>query len=117
MMFGFGKKKLFEQHQKQLYQCLQFGEFALEVAKENADGDQIEFWTSKIGRLRRLTSSSLRNEGILDKNDATFALAFLEKCEEVFYQSEVSKDISFDETFTPEVGWEVFLAEIKERAS
>jgi hypothetical protein len=29
----------------------------------------------------------------------------------------VSKDISFDETFTPEVGWEVFLAEIKERAS
>ena len=74
-MFGFGKKKLFEQHQRQLYQCLQFGEFALEVAKENADSDQIEFWTSKIGRLRRLTSSSLRNEGILDKNDATFALA------------------------------------------
>ena len=117
-MFGFGKKKLFEQHQRQLYQCLQFGEIALEAAKTNADADQIEYWDQKIARLRKLTGSSLRSEGILDKNDATFVEAFLDKCEANFYQSEVSKgEKSFDETFTPDEGWEAFFEEIKGRVN
>ena len=116
-MFGFGKKKMFEQHQRQLYQCIHFGEFALEVAKEIADADQIEFWTSKIGRLRRLTSSSLRSDGVLDNNDATFLVEFLEKCEEVYYQSEISRDSTFEEAFVPDAGWEAYLAEVKERVN
>ena len=114
-MFGFGKKKMFEQHQKHIYQCMHFGEFALDFAKQNADGDQVEFWTSKNGKLRRLKGASLRTGGILDKNDATFIIAFLEKCEEVFYESDVSRDMTFEESFTPDDGWEVFYTELKER--
>ena len=86
-MFGFGKKKLFEQHQRNLLTCLLFGEFALNSAEESANSDQIEFWETKIGKLRRLQGASLRTGGILDKNDATFVVTFLEKCEATFYES------------------------------
>ena len=47
-MFGFGKKKLFEQHQRNLLTCLLFGEFALNSAEESANSDQIEFWETEI---------------------------------------------------------------------
>ena len=114
-MFGFGKKKMFEQHQRHLLTCLLFGEFALNSAEESANSDQIEFWETKIGKLRRLQGSSLRTGGILDKNDATFVVTFLEKCETTFYESGGGGEKSFEETFTPEVGWEAFLADLRER--
>ena len=114
-MFGFGKKKMFEQHQRHLLTCLLFGEFALNSAEESANSDQIEFWETKIGKLRRLQGSSLRTGGILDKNDATFVVTFLEKCEATFYESGGGGEKSFEETFTPEVGWEAFLADLRER--
>ena len=104
-MFGFGKKKLFEQHQRNLLTCLLFGEFALNSAEESANSDQIEFWETKIGKLRRLQGASLRTGGILDKNDATF------------YESGGGGEKSFEETFAPEVGWEAYLADLKERVS
>ena len=98
-MFGFGKKKLFEQHQRNLLTCLLFGEFALNSAEESANSDQIEFWETKIGKLRRLQGASLRTGGILDKNDATFVDTFLEKCEATFYESGGGGEKSFEETF------------------
>mgnify|MGYP001269918089 CR=1 FL=1 len=90
-MFGFGKKKLFEQHQRNLLTCLLFGEFALNSAEESANSDQIEFWETKIGKLRRLQGASLRTGGILDKNDATFVDTFLEKCEATFASISLTK--------------------------
>ena len=51
----------------------------------------------------------------MDKNDATFVVTFLEKCEATFYESGGGGEKSFEETFTPEVGWEAFLADLRER--
>ena len=67
-MFGFGKAKLFQTHQTLLYQCMHFGEFALGLAQENADEDQIEFWETKLARIIKLRDASLRKNGILDKH-------------------------------------------------
>ena len=59
----------------------------------------------------------MRTGGILDKNDATFVDTFLEKCEATFYESGGGGEKSFEETFAPEVGWEAYLADLKERVS
>ena len=105
-MFGFGKTKLFQTHQTLLYQCMHFGEFALVLAQESADEDQIEFWGTKLSRITKLRDTSLRKNGILDKKDSYFLEALREKCEEVFYKTELSKQQSFDDTFMPDGGWE-----------
>ena len=42
---------------------------------------------------------------------------FLEKCEATFYESGGGGEKSFEETFAPEVGWEAYLADLKERVS
>ena len=71
-MFGLGKKKKFEHHQKLLFQCQRFAEFVMAVAQENADADQIEFWETKLGRIAKVRDASLRKQGIIDKNDEFF---------------------------------------------
>ena len=112
-MFGFGKSKLFQTHQTLLYQCMHFGEFALGLAQENADEDQIEFWETKLARITKLRDASLRKNGILDKEDGYFLEALREKCEEVFYKTELSKQQSFDDTFIPDGGWEDHFEDIR----
>ena len=112
-MFGFGKAKLFQTHQTLLYQCMHFGEFALGLAQENADEDQIEFWEAKLARMTKLRDASLRKNGILDKEDGYFLEALREKCEEVFYKTELSKQQSFDDTFIPDGGWEDHFEDIR----
>ena len=114
-MFGLGKKKKFEQHQKLLYQCQHFGEFALDLAEENSDADQIEFWQAKLGRITKVRDGSLRKDGLIDKNDEFFLDALREKCEEVYYKTEISKQQSFDESFIPDEGWEDFLEDVKDK--
>ena len=71
-MFGFGKAKLFQTHQTLLYQCMHFGEFALGLAQENADEDQIEFWETKLARITKLRDASLRKNGILERKTVIF---------------------------------------------
>ena len=71
-MFGFGKAKLFQTHQTLLYQCMHFGEFALGLAQESADEDQIEFLETNLARITKLRDVSLRKNGLLDKEDGYF---------------------------------------------
>ncbi len=101
-MFGFGIAKLFQTHQTLLYQCLHFGEFTLGLAQESADEDQIEFLETNLARITKLRDVSLRKNGLLDKEDGYFLEALREKCEEVFYKTELSKQQSFDDTFIPD---------------
>ena len=101
-MFGFGIEKLFQTHQTLLYQCLHFGEFTLGLAQESADEDQIEFLETNLARITKLRDASLRKNGLLDKEDGYFLEALREKCKEVFYKTELSKQQSFDDTFIPD---------------
>ena len=113
-MFGMGKKKKFEHHQRLLYQCHSFSEFALAFAQENADADQIEFWEIKLGKIIKVRDGSLRKEGIIDKNDELFLEALREKCEEAFYKTDLAKQQSFDESFQPDEGWEDYLESLRD---
>ena len=113
-MFGMGKKKKFEHHQRLLYQCQSFSEFALAFAQENADADQIEFWEIKLGKIIKVRDGSLRKEGIIDKNDELFLEALREKCEEAFYKTDLAKQQSFDESFQPDEGWEDYLESVRD---
>ena len=112
-MFGVGKATLFHTHQPLLYHCMHCGAFAVGLAQENADEDQIEFWEAKLARMTKLRDASLRKNGILDKEDGYFLEALREKCEEVFYKTELSKQQSFDDTFIPDGGWEDHFEDIK----
>jgi len=49
------------------------------------------FWETKLARITKLRDASLRKKGILDKEDGYFLEALHEKCEEVFYKTELSK--------------------------
>ena len=90
-MFGLDKKKKFEQHQKLLYQCQHFGEFALDLAEENANADQTESWQAKLSRITKVRDGSLCKDCLIDKNDEFFFDALRDKCEEVYYKTEISK--------------------------
>ena len=114
-MFGMGKKKKFEHHQKLLFQCHSFSEFVLAIAQENADADQIEFWETKLSKIIKLRDSSLRKEGIIDKNEEFFLEALREKCEEAFYKTDLAKQQSFDECFQPDESWENYLESIRDK--
>ena len=92
-----------------------FGEFALNLAEENADADQIEFWQTKLGRITKVRDGSLRKDGLIDKNDEFFLDALRDKCEEVYYKTEISKQQSFDDSFVPEEGWEEYLEDVKDK--
>ena len=94
-MFGFGIAKLFQTHQTLLYQCMHFGEFALGLAQESADEDQIEFWETNLARITKLRDASLRKNGLLDKEDGYFLEALREKCEGSFLQNRAVKTAIF----------------------
>ena len=113
-MFGLGKKKKFEHHQKLLFQCQRFAEFVMAIAQENADADQIEFWDTKLGRITKVRDASLRKQGIIDKNDEFFLEALKEKSEEAFYKTDLSKQQSFDDSFQPDDGWENYLQSVRD---
>ena len=71
------------------------------------------FGEAKLARMTKLRDASLRKNGILDKEDGYFLEALREKCEEVFYKTELSKQQSFDDTFIPDGGWEDHFEDIK----
>ena len=114
-MFGMGKKKKFEHHQRLLFQCQSFSEFVMAIAQENADVDQIEFWEAKLGRIVKVRDGSLRKDGIIDKNDEFFLEALRDKCEEAFYKTDLAKQQSFDDSFLPDDGWEDYLEAVRDK--
>ena len=81
---------------------MHFGEFTLGLAQESADEDQIEFLETNLERITKLRDVSLRKNGLLDKEDGYFLEALREKCKEVFYKTELSKQQPFDDTFIPD---------------
>ena len=114
-MFGMGKKKKFEHHQKLLFQCHSFAEFVLAIAQENADADQIEFWDTKLIKIVKVRDISMRKEGIIEKNDEVFLETLREKSEEAFYKTDLAKQQSFDDSFQPDEGWEDYLETIRNK--
>ena len=62
-----------------------------------------------------MRDGSLRKDGLIDKNDEFFLDALRDKCEEVYYKTEISKQQSFDDSFVPEEGWEEYLEDVKEK--
>ncbi len=62
-----------------------------------------------------MRDGSLRKDGLIDKNDEFFLDALRDKCEEVYYKTEISKQQSFDDSFVPEEGWEEYLEDVKDK--